>query len=89
MSILSYPTPTFDITFKVPLFASIKFFPIILPWEITPLKPAAFLKKSLSGELMYLAKSAVYSKSRDLDNNPVETKKLGDRTVHYCPSIQV
>ena len=40
-------------------------------------------------ELMYLEKAAVYSKSKDLENNIVETKKLGDRTVHYCPSIQV
>ena len=39
-------------------------------------------------ELIYLAKAAVYSKSFDLDKNQVETKKLGDRTVHWCPNIQ-
>jgi formamidopyrimidine-DNA glycosylase len=39
-------------------------------------------------ELHYLAHAAVYGKSYDIDKNQVETKKLGDRTVHWCPVIQ-
>lgn len=39
-------------------------------------------------ELQYLVNAAVYNKSYDLNENQVETKKLGDRTVHWCPNIQ-
>ena len=39
-------------------------------------------------ELQYLAHAAVYGKSYDIESNQVETKKLGDRTVHWCPTIQ-
>ena len=40
-------------------------------------------------EIDYLMHARIYSTNYDLNNNDVETKKLGDRTVHWCPNVQV
>ena len=40
-------------------------------------------------EIDYLMHARIYSSTYDLNNNDVETKKLGDRTVHWCPNVQI
>jgi hypothetical protein len=42
-----------------------------------------------NNDLDLLVKARIYNTYTDINNNDIRTKKLGDRTVHWCPNIQV
>tara|TARA_A100001015_G_C14954738_1_gene698272 strand:- start:414 stop:1220 length:807 start_codon:yes stop_codon:yes gene_type:complete len=40
-------------------------------------------------ELLEIAQAHIYNRENDAFNNEIEKKKLKDRTVHWCPNIQI
>ena len=40
-------------------------------------------------DIEIIKKSKIYKRKKDLYNNPIITNKIDNRTIHYCPSIQI